>query len=208
MPSSSLAADHPKSRGRAARKASLLLIALSTALGSITFSNAALADAPTRDVAAARASDASPGASASDAEVQRKAQSISRQTMSPFCPGRTLSDCPSESAAQWRREIHRMVARGDTAQQIQEELERRAGGDLSGSPHREAGYGLSIGLAAAAVAVLFGLLHWIRGRQQDSDETPPGAEQDDGSPQELTDPSLDERLEQDLAEELGDDDDR
>lgn len=199
MPSSSLAADHPKSRGRAARKASLLLIALSTALGSITFSNAALADAPTRDVAAAPASDA---------EVQRKAQSISRQTMSPFCPGRTLSDCPSESAAQWRRDIYRMVEQGDTAQQIQEELERRAGGDLSGSPHREAGYGLSIGLAAAAVAVLFGLLHWIRGRQQDSDETPTGAEQDDGSPQELTDPSLDERLEQDLAEELGDDDDR
>lgn len=199
MPSPSLAADHSKNRVRAARGASLLLVALSTALGSLTFSNAALADASARDVAAAPASDA---------EVQRKAQSIARQTMSPFCPGRTLSDCPSESAAQWRREIHRMVARGDTAQQIQEELERRAGGDLSGSPHREAGYGLSIGLAAAAVAVLFGLLHWIRGRQQDSDETPTGAEQDDGSPQELTDPSLDERLEQDLAEELGDDDDR
>lgn len=198
MPSPSDHPQRPGRAGRATRRARLLLIALSTAFGSLTGAGAALADAPAQDGAAAQATPLS------DAEVQRKAQSIARQTMSPFCPGRTLSDCPSEAAAQWRREIYQMVARGESAQQIQQELERRAGGDLSGSPHREAGYGLSIGLAAAAVAVLFGLLRWVRGRKPDTEEAP--AKTDDGAPQRLTDPSLDERLEQDLAAELEDDD--
>jgi cytochrome c-type biogenesis protein CcmH/NrfF len=68
-------------------------------------------------------------------EVTRKATSISRQTMSPFCPGRTLADCPSEYAAEWRRDIRQMVAEGKSASEIQAELESRVGGNLSGIPN-------------------------------------------------------------------------
>src|SRR5690606_18610544 len=65
-------------------------------------------------------------------EVVRRASSIARQTMSPFCPGRTLSDCPSEYATEWRSDIREMVAQGLTAEQIQTALEKRVGGNLSG----------------------------------------------------------------------------
>lgn len=88
-------------------------------------------------------------------EVDAKAASIARQTMSPFCPGRTLDDCPSEYATEWRRDIRAMVAKGMTAAEIQDELEKRAGGNLSGIPNRESSYALPIVLATGAALVLY-----------------------------------------------------
>lgn len=85
---------------------------------------------------------------------ERRAEAIARQTMSPFCPGRTLADCPSGYATEWRADIREMVAEGMSAKEIQATLEKRAGGNLSGSPHREAGYGLSAFFALLALAVL------------------------------------------------------
>lgn len=175
---------------------------------------AALAAALTLGVAQAwgttQAGAAEPSAPSSEAAAdnQRKAQSIARQTMSPFCPGRTLADCPSEHAAAWRRDIQAMLDQGRTAQEIQEEFERRAGSDLSGSPNRAAGYGLSLGLAVASLAVLYGLLHLLRSRKQPSEERPAGAEASSAESKApaVTDPKLDERLDRELAEELDDDD--
>lgn len=95
-------------------------------------------------------------------EVAQKAAAIARQTMSPFCPGRTLSDCPSEYATAWRRDIREMVARGMSAHEIQRELESRVGANLSGSPNRSAGYGVSLGLALGAGLVLFFVLTRLR----------------------------------------------
>lgn len=88
-------------------------------------------------------------------EVIRRASSISRQTMSPFCPGRTLSDCPSEYATEWRSDIREMVAQGLSADEIQAELEKRAGGNLSGIPNRESSYVLPIVLSVVAGLVLY-----------------------------------------------------
>jgi cytochrome c-type biogenesis protein CcmH/NrfF len=101
-------------------------------------------------------------------EVAQKAAAIARQTMSPFCPGRTLSDCPSEYATAWRRDIRAMVARGMSADEIQRELESRVGANLSGSPNRSAGYGVSLGLALGAAFVLFFVLSRLRRNSQPS----------------------------------------
>src|SRR5690606_35535852 len=100
-----------------------------------------------------------------------------------------------------------MLERGVPAHEIQRELEGRAGGDLSGSPHRGAGYGLSLGLAAAALALLYGLLRWMRGRRQDNGDEARAQEDDarDSPGPMVTDTALDERLEQELASELADD---
>lgn len=145
-----------------------------------------------------------------DADQLRQAQSIARQTMSPFCPGRTLADCPSEYAAAWRREIQVMLARGDSPQQIQEEFERRAGGDLSGRPHRGVGYGLSFALAGASLAVLYGVLRLVQGRRRPAGAaaaTPEGASPGDaGDVPAPLDETLEARLEQELRAELDDDD--
>ena len=88
-------------------------------------------------------------------EQALRAASIARQTMSPFCPGRTLADCPSEYATEWRSDIRKMVAAGFTADQIQAELEKRAGNNLSGIPNRESSYIVPISLSVAAALVLY-----------------------------------------------------
>jgi len=124
------------------------------------------------ELAAAQGAQAEHGAEGADApsrgtgnvspEVAQKAAAIARQTMSPFCPGRTLSDCPSEYATAWRRDIRAMVAQGMTADEIQRELESRVGANLSGSPNRAASYSVSIGLALGAALVLFFVLSRLR----------------------------------------------
>jgi cytochrome c-type biogenesis protein CcmH/NrfF len=93
---------------------------------------------------------------------ERRASAIARQTMSPFCPGRTLADCPSGYAAEWRADIRDMVAKGMSASEIQQELESRAGSNLSGSPNRNASYGLSIFFALLAVGVLVAVFFRLR----------------------------------------------
>ena len=95
-------------------------------------------------------------------EVIRRASSIARQTMSPFCPGRTLSDCPSEFATEWRSDIREMVAQGLSAEEIQSILEKRAGGNLSGIPNRESSYVLPIAFSLAAGLVLYFVFALLR----------------------------------------------
>jgi cytochrome c-type biogenesis protein CcmH/NrfF len=148
-----------------------------------------------------------PPSSTTTPENVRKAQSISRQTMSPFCPGRTLSDCPSEYAAEWRHDIQRMVDQGKSAAEIQAEMERRAGGDLSGSPNRGAGWGLPIGFSVAALLLLVGVLRYLRGKKQE--DAAEAAKQEAAAERTSAEDraALDKRLEHELDEELADEDD-
>ncbi len=97
-----------------------------------------------------------------DPESERKAAAIARQIMSPFCPGRTVSDCTSEYAAEWRREMLELVREGKSADEIAREFEGRAGRDLSGIPNRSVGYGLPVTLAFGAGLILVGLFSWLR----------------------------------------------
>ena len=76
-----------------------------------------------------------------DPRIVKDAASIARQTMSPFCPWRTLADCPSPNAAAWRAEIQELLEQGKSPREIQLMFEGRAERDLSGIPHREIGYG-------------------------------------------------------------------
>ncbi|HSC86305.1 MAG TPA: cytochrome c-type biogenesis protein CcmH [Polyangiaceae bacterium] len=117
-------------------------------LSALLLANPALGSDP------APAPEAAGAHGAVSAEQARRAGSIARQTMSPFCPGRTLADCPSNYAAEWRDDIRAMVARGMSDDEIQRELFGRAGGDLSGIPHREVSYAVPISLGALALGVL------------------------------------------------------
>lgn len=135
-------------------------------------------------------SDASAG-------LTQKATSIARQTMSPFCPGRTLADCPSEYAAEWRRDIRQMLAEGKSASEIQAELESRVGGNLSGIPNDDSSYALPIGVATAAALLLFFVFMRLRGRGDD-DGPPPDKEGDKPQPPPAVD---DARLEDELENE-------
>lgn len=125
-------------------------------------------------------------------EVARKSASIAKQTMSPFCPGRTLADCPSPSAAEWRRDIELMVAEGREAPEIQEVLSQRVALDLSGSPQKDASYAVPVALALSALLLLaFIFFRLRRGR---TETKPPGAPGGGEGPR----PDLDERLADEL----------
>jgi cytochrome c-type biogenesis protein CcmH/NrfF len=67
-------------------------------------------------------------------EQLRRAQDLSRTTMSPFCPGRTLDACPSEYATQWRRDIRQWISEGVSTEEIRNRLKQRTDHDLTGAP--------------------------------------------------------------------------
>lgn len=169
------------------------LVAFSATAGFAQVEGAQTSDAPSRGAA-----DVPP-------DVAAKAASIARQTMSPFCPGRTLDDCPSEYATEWRRDIRAMVAKGMTAAEIQDELEKRVGGNLSGIPNRESSYALPIIFATGAALILY--LVFVRLRQKDDEQTPQKAKaagkKDKAKAKESAIASTvdDERLKRELADE-------
>jgi cytochrome c-type biogenesis protein CcmH/NrfF len=58
----------------------------------------------------------------SAAGPQDVANSISEQVMSPFCPGVTLHDCPSDNAIALRAQIAKWASRGWSRQKIMDKL--------------------------------------------------------------------------------------
>jgi cytochrome c-type biogenesis protein CcmH len=121
-------------------------------------------------------------AAATPAEV---AADVSAQVMSPFCPGLTLHDCPSEAATDLRVRIERWARRGRSEGEILARLRAEYGPSILGAPEPR-GAGLVAWLlpvagvvaGAAAVAVLarrwssppVGPLETDEGRRQPSPE--------------------------------------
>ncbi len=130
-------------------------------------------------------------------EVARKAAAISRQTMSPFCPGRTLSDCPSGYATEWRRDIRAMVKKGMSAAEIKEELNGRVRGDLSGIPNSQSSFALPIGLALGAGLLLFFVFARLGRKGRVEPQKEETSSQAEAKPQ----PVDDERLQSELDAE-------
>jgi cytochrome c-type biogenesis protein CcmH/NrfF len=95
-------------------------------------------------------------AAESDLDELRRARALSEELMSPFCPGRTLSDCPSPNASAVRDEIRAWVDEGRSDAEIRAELRARFGDALVGEP--QSFWGRAAPLAAIAlVGVLFAL---------------------------------------------------
>ena len=102
-------------------------------------------------------------------EKARAAHALSRDLMSPFCPGRTLADCPSPDAAAVRQEIRALVDRGVAEAEIRSMLEARYGDAVRGVPKSLWGWLLpGLILLAGAVALLVALRRLSRA-------APPGA---------------------------------
>jgi cytochrome c-type biogenesis protein CcmH/NrfF len=66
-----------------------------------------------------------PASKLSDVEIERQSESLSRSIMSPFCPGRTISACPSPNAHAWRDDIRKWVREGVSADEIRSRLAAR-----------------------------------------------------------------------------------
>ncbi len=109
------------------------------------------------------------------AELEKITQEISDTTMSPFCPGRTLSACPSEQARQLRMRIFGWLKKGYSPTGVRNQLLTIYGGDVRGTPKPE-GFGLMAWIMPVVfVLVCFLLVAVLLRRVKKGDDTEPDA---------------------------------
>ncbi len=89
------------------------------------------------------------------------AYDLARDMMSPFCPGRTLADCPSPQADTLKMWIVVQESAGRTRQDVEDALYERYGDVILAAPRAE-----GIGIAAYAIPVVAflgggGLIVWL-----------------------------------------------
>ncbi|MGH2755577.1 MAG: cytochrome c-type biogenesis protein [Actinomycetota bacterium] len=100
------------------------------------------------------------------------ANSVAQKVMSPFCPGLTLHDCPSDAAAELREEIAGWARQGWSEERIIDELEAEFGPGIRAAPPTE-GSGLvawllpAVALAGAAGLGVLLARRWTRNRSAD-----------------------------------------
>ena len=82
-------------------------------------------------------------------EPEGWAYELSHEIMSPFCPGRSLADCPSPQAENLRAWIVIQEATGRSQADVEAELLERYGDVILSAPRAE-----GIGLAAYAIPAL------------------------------------------------------
>jgi cytochrome c-type biogenesis protein CcmH len=95
-------------------------------------------------------------------EVERAASTLFTEIMSPYCPGMTLTSCPSEGAFVLKDEIRAQLSVGRTPEQVMEGLERRFGPEVRARPRPEgmglvAWVGPFVALGVGALAITW----WI-----------------------------------------------
>ena len=95
------------------------------------------------------------------------ANSVSQKIMSPFCPGLTLHDCPSDAAADLREDIAGWAREGMSEEAIIDRLEGEFGPGILATPPKD-GAGLIAwllpiaGLLAAVATGSFLARRWTR----------------------------------------------
>lgn len=107
------------------------------------------------------------GAAAEDASPAPEgwAYEVAAELMSPFCPGRTLADCPSQAAKSLVMWIVVQEATGRTRADVEGELFERYGNVLRPAPLAE-GFGLTAYLIPIGAFVAGGLLLLVFLRRQ------------------------------------------
>ena len=117
---------------------------------------------------------------------------LSREVMSPYCPGRALSDCPSPQAGELREWILEQEEAGVSKGEVEQELFRVFGDQLRQAPRAE-GMGLVAYLIPiAAFAAGGALLVFFLRRQRAATDAPEPA------PAPPPDPALEKLVEEEL----------
>ncbi len=99
-------------------------------------------------------------------------QALGNELMSPYCPGRTISSCPSGQARKLEDEILAQARAGRTREEIEAELVQRYGSDIIGyRPPPIVLYGTVLVAIAALMLVVMVGRRWVRRNRS----TAPGA---------------------------------
>ena len=114
---------------------------------------------------------------ASDTELSRQSHRIAQDVMSPFCPGRTLADCPSPDAHAVREQIRELLASGVPENQVRARLEQTYGDVVVGVPRSAIGWLLPALLLLAGAGLLVVVLRRLSasGPASPGEATPDGA---------------------------------
>lgn len=130
-------------------------------------------------------------------EDEGRARRIAGQLMSPFCPGRTLNECPSPSATEWRQDIREWVAEGVPAPEIRRRLEARVpDADLTGNPGAEEGTSPLLWIALVALAIPAAILLPLARKRRRRGATATKPQPEEEAPAQRTE--LDEQLDREL----------
>jgi cytochrome c-type biogenesis protein CcmH/NrfF len=122
------------------------------------------------------------------------AYQLPKEMMSPYCPGRALSDCPSPQAAELREWIVKQEQAGVSRSEVEQELFRVFGDQLLQAPRAE-GMGLMAYLIPAlAFAAGGALVAFFLRRQRASIDTAAAAP----APKAPRDPDLERMVEEEL----------
>ena len=100
--------------------------------------------------------------SASDQEIERKTHQVFDNVMSPFCPGKTLNDCPSSEAAKLKSSLRDKLISGSQPEQLINELVEQYGDELRAAPANE-GFGRLawLGPIIFLAVGITGLVFWL-----------------------------------------------
>ena len=101
----------------------------------------------------------------STAAAEAYGHALANDLMSPFCPGRTLADCPSPDAATLRAWILVQEAAGRSRADVEAELLERYGEQLLSAP-RARGFGVTAYAIPIGVFLAGGGLVWLFLRRQ------------------------------------------
>lgn len=120
------------------------------------------------------------------------AYDLAGELMSPFCPGRTLADCPSQAAKSLTMWMVVQEAAGRTRTDVEEELLARYGEVMRPAPKAE-GIGLTAYIIPAVTFAGGGLLvGFFLSRQTRGTRAAP-------EPQAVNDPELERIVDEELA---------
>ncbi|CAN5532888.1 hypothetical protein BH24ACT26_BH24ACT26_22350 [soil metagenome] len=95
------------------------------------------------------------------------ATDIANNVMSPFCPGLTLHDCPSDAAGELRARIETWARRGQSREQIMTRLRDDYGPAIAATPAGE-GAGIVAWLLPGAATALGAAIAWTLARRWSS----------------------------------------
>jgi len=126
------------------------------------------------------------------AEPEGWAYKISNEVMSPFCPGRTLSACPSPQADDLRMWLMVQEASGRSREDVEAELYERYGEVLRAAPLAE-GFGMAAYVFPVIAFLAGGVVVGVFLRRQTRTVADPAP----SAP--ASDPELERAIDQELA---------
>lgn len=91
-------------------------------------------------------------------DVALRAHRLARDLMSPFCPGRTLADCPSPDAGAVREQIRAQLAAGVDDETLRRQLTATYGDAVIGVPRSLLGWFIPALALLAGVGLLATIL--------------------------------------------------